>query len=102
MTVRQPLCDTVGSTHADNVIAFVVRFSDDELATRTTLLEPLKLSALPYRPCVDHVAPVTVPTFPFPDASAVVVPVPSPNAHAPTRPAGWTGGSAVVTSTTVE
>ena len=31
------------------------------------LLVPLKLSAPPYLPCVDHVAPVIVPVLPLPD-----------------------------------
>ena len=44
--VRQPLCAAVGNTHAESVIP-VVRLSEAELLTRTRLLEPLKLSALP-------------------------------------------------------
>ena len=46
MIVRQPLCAAVGWIQAASVIA-VVRFSEAESATRTRLLVPLKLSALP-------------------------------------------------------
>ena len=46
MIVRQPLWLAVGRIQADSVIA-VVRSSEAESATRTTLLVPLKLSALP-------------------------------------------------------
>ena len=46
MIVRQPLWLAVGRIHADRVIA-VVRSSEAESATRTTLFEPLKLRALP-------------------------------------------------------
>src|SRR3954454_21436045 len=89
-TVRQPLCDAAGLIHADSVIA-LDRFSDAELATRTRLLLPLKLSALPKRPWLVQEAPVIVPPLPLPVASAVVVPMPSPNAHAPTSPGGVGG-----------
>src|SRR5215212_5171416 len=92
--VRHPVWLAAGRIHADNVIA-LPRLRVVELGTRTTLLVPLKLNALPWRPAVLHVAPVIVPTFPLPDPSAVVVPEPSPNAQAPTRPGG-TAGAAVV------
>ena len=49
----------------------------------TWLLVPLNESALPCLP-VTQVTLVSVPVFPFPDASAVVVPVPSLNAYAAT------------------
>jgi hypothetical protein len=82
----------------------VVTFSEAELATRTTLLLPLKLSALPKRPWVDHVAPVSVPTLPLPEASAVVAPDPSPNPQAAARPefgGGGGGGGAAPLSVTI-
>ena len=40
--------------------------------------------------------------LPFPVASEVVVPAPSPNAHAPTSPGGVGGAASVVTSATAE
>jgi len=43
---RQPVSAAAGRTQADSVIP-VVRPSDAELATRTVLPAPLKLSALP-------------------------------------------------------
>ena len=46
MIVRQPLWVAVGRIQAERVIA-VLRSSEAESATRTTLLEPLKLRALP-------------------------------------------------------
>ena len=91
--MRQPLCVAEGLTQPESVIP-LPRASDAELATCTTLLVPLKLSALPYRPCVDHVALVSVPPFPFPDASAVVSPEPSLNAYAATSPGSVDPGAA--------
>jgi hypothetical protein len=43
-------------------------------------------NAPPYLPDVDHVVFETVPLLPFPDASVTVVPDPSSNAYAATRP----------------
>jgi len=54
------------------------------------------------RPCVDQLAAVIVPVLPLPDASAVVVPTPSPNAQAPTSPEGVGGAAPVVASATAE
>ena len=54
---------------------------------------PLNESPLLNLPAVVHVAFASVPVFPRPDWSAVVVPEPSSNAHAPTSPAAavfWT------------
>src|SRR3954447_15323159 len=49
---------------------------------------PSKLSAPPYLPAVDHVTPVParVPLLPVPDESDTVVPLPTLNPQAPTRP----------------
>jgi hypothetical protein len=44
--VLHPPWEAAGLTHADRVIP-VVRFSEEELGTRTTLPVPLKLRALP-------------------------------------------------------
>jgi hypothetical protein len=85
MTSRQALEAVAGFTHASSVIA-VVSWSDVELGTLTRALEPLKRSALPNFPDAVHVAPEIVPVFPFPDASATVVPEPSSNEYAATRP----------------
>jgi hypothetical protein len=63
----------------------VVRCSDAESVIVTSVLDPLNDSPLPYLPVV-HVAFVIVPVFPVPDASATVVPVPSLNPYAATRP----------------
>src|SRR4051794_16235179 len=99
--VRQPLWLAVGWIHADRVIP-VLRLSAAELATLTRLLVPLKLRAVPLRPAVVQVAPASVATFPFPETSALVVPAPSLNAHAPTRPGGVDPAAPVVTSAAAE
>ena len=101
MMVRQPLWLAVGWIQAERVIA-VVRSSEAESATRTVLFVPLKLRALPKRPWVVQLAPVMVPAFPLPEESAVVVPLPSANAQAPTRPGGVGGAAPVVASATAE
>ncbi len=75
--VRQPLCAAVGWIHASSVMA-APRFSDAELATRTRLFTPLKLSAPPQRPAVLQAnPPLIVPVLPLPEASVMVVPAPS-------------------------
>ena len=56
-----------------------VRSSSGASATLTTLELPLNESAPPYWPAVDQVAPVIVPVFALPDASAAVAPLPSSN-----------------------
>ena len=68
---------TVGSTHASSVIA-VVRSSEAESATVIRAFVPLNESAFPNLPVVTLALP-TAPTFPFPDASATLVPMPSLN-----------------------
>jgi hypothetical protein len=75
----------VGYTHASKVIADVT-FNDADPAMLTRLLTPLKSNALPYLPEGVHVAPLIVPVFPLPDASATVVPVPSLKLYAATNP----------------
>ncbi len=75
----------VGLTHASSVIA-PVRCNDALSATVTRELLPLKLSAWPYFPVAAHVVFAVVPVLPLPDASATVVPDPSSNPYAATRP----------------
>ena len=100
MIVRQPPCAAVGRIHADNVIP-VVTFREADPGTRT-VLAPLNCSALPKRPCVVQVAPLSAPLLLLPDASAVVKPTPSLKPHAPTSPVGTTGAAGVVTPSTFE
>ena len=76
-----------GSTHASNVIP-LDSCNDAEFGIVTTELVPLKLNAPPNFPAVDQVVFATVPLFPFPDASVTVVPDPSSNPYAATRPDG--------------
>ena len=53
---------------------------------------PLNDTALPYLPAVLQVAPpLSVPVFNWPEASAVVVPLPSSKEYAAMRPAGIAG-----------
>ena len=52
----------------------------------TRALVPLKTKASPYLPEVVQVALVIVPLLPLPEESLTVVPVPSLNAYAATRP----------------
>src|SRR4051812_14654574 len=87
MTERQlPVAE--GLSHADSVIP-LVRSSDALSATVTMPLLPLNDAALPDLPAVLHVTPpLSVPVFDWPEMSAVVVPVPSSNEYAATRPAG--------------
>src|SRR5262249_3277064 len=99
--VFQPLWLAVGWIQAERVIP-LVRSSEAESATWTLLFAPLKLRALPYRPRVVRLAPVTVPVFPLPEESAVVGPLPSAKAQAPTRPGGGGGAVAVVASAMAE
>src|SRR5436190_3465196 len=90
MTVRHPPV-AEGFTQADKVIA-LVRSSDALSATVTMPVVPLKATALPYLPVVLQVAPaLSVPVFNWPEASAVVVPVPSSKEYAAMRPAGTAG-----------
>ena len=57
----------------------------------TNALLPLNCNALPYLPDAAHVVFAIVPVWPFPDASATVVPEPSSNAYAATRPVAAAG-----------
>src|SRR6476620_9027480 len=75
----------VGFTHASTVIPLVSR-NNALSATVTQAFVPLKESALPYLPDVVQAALESVPVSKLPDTSAVVVPVPSSNPHAPTSP----------------
>ena len=72
-------------THASRVIA-VVRCNEAESLISTHAFVPLNTSAWPYLPAVVHVAFAMVPVFPVLDASETVVPVPSLNEYAATRP----------------
>src|SRR5258708_26510317 len=85
MTSRQLESTVEGLTHASSVIP-LVRCSDAASGIVTSALVPLNCNALPYLPDVDHVAFVIVPLFPFPDASVTVVPDPSSNPYAATKP----------------
>jgi len=96
ITARHPVGAAVGYTHASSVIP-VVSPSDPVFGTVTLALVPLNTSALPYRPAVVHVAPLSVPVWLFPDASPTVVPVPSLNAYAATSPAIGAGVVALAT-----
>src|ERR1700704_220972 len=73
----------VGFSQASTVIP-VVRSRVAESGTETQAF--VNESALLNLPPVTHVALESVPLFPLPDWSATVVPLPSSNAHAPTRP----------------
>src|SRR3954449_13171308 len=84
-TVRNP-ADEVGRTHASRVIP-VVKSSELESGTTTTLPIPLNDSALPNLHEVFQVAPVIEPALPLPDRSASVVPAPSSEPSGATRPA---------------
>ena len=64
------------------------RSSDGVSATVTQLLLPLKDSAPELCPSDDQLVPDVTPTFPLPELSPAVVPVPSLNEKAATRPAG--------------
>src|SRR5689334_20653563 len=74
-----------GFTHASSVIP-VVRSSDEASLIDTQAFVPLNTSALPYMPAVVHLALEIVPVFPFPEASATVVPMPSLKLYAAIRP----------------
>src|SRR4051794_32082100 len=101
MIESHPSWMTVGWIHADKVNADLTS-SDVALAIRTVWEAPLKSSALAKRPWVVHDAPSITPAFPVPDASAVVVPAPSPKAQAPTSPGAEGWAAPVEASTTFE
>ena len=73
-----------------------VTFRLGEEATDTLLFVPLNTNAPPFFPCVVHATvPWIVPVFAFPARSTTVVPVPSSNEYAATRP-GMTVAAGVV------
>ena len=74
-----------GLTHASSVIA-ELRRREAVSGIVTRELVPLKLSALPYLPELDQVVLTAVPELLFPEASVIVIPDPSSNAYAATRP----------------
>src|SRR5256885_2377025 len=86
-TVRQPLATMVGLTQASSVSPFV-RSRLLASLTVTQLELPLKESALPYLPALDQAVLAVVPPLALPEASATVVPAPSSNPYAATRPGG--------------
>ena len=69
----------------------VVRCSAAASGIVTSALVPLNCSALPYLPVVAQVAFAIVPVLPLPDASVTVVPDPSSNPYAATKPDGAAG-----------
>src|SRR5712691_9493563 len=89
-TQRQAVPSALGLTHASRVIP-VVRSSEVESGIVTRLDVPLNESAPPKRPALDQDVVATVPALPVPEASATVVPLPSSNEYAATRPlaAAW-------------
>src|SRR5689334_20972393 len=94
MTALYPL-RADGLIHASRVIA-LVRSSALASAIVTQLLVPLKEAAPPNLPCVDQPVFESVPTLPLPDPSLAVVPLPSLNPYAATRPGVVAGGVHVV------
>src|SRR5579863_9388004 len=97
MTSDHRLFVMPGSTQASSVIP-VVRSNDVELFTVTNELAPSKDNADPYLPEDVQVAVPMVPLFPLPDRSSNVVPEPSSNEYAATRPGIATG---LVVATTI-
>src|ERR1700742_2559177 len=85
MTSRYTAVAEDGFTHASRVIP-LERCSDAASGIVTTELVPLNCRALPYFPAADQVGLVIVPLCPLPVASVSVVPDPSSNPYAATRP----------------
>jgi hypothetical protein len=83
-TVRHP-ANVDGRTHADTVIPDDNR-NPTASGTDTKLDDPLNDNAFPYRPAVDHDAPLTDPTCPFPDRSPTTNPAPSSKLYEATNP----------------
>lgn len=82
-----------GLTQASSVIP-VLNWSNEELGMPTKAFVPLNEIAFPYFPEVVHNAPpCSVPLCLLPDASFAVVPLPSLNPYAATKPD--TGGVTV-------
>ena len=92
--MRHPLRDD-GLSQAESVMP-VVRSSALASATVTKSLVPSKLSAPPKRPPAFHVAPLTVPARPLPEASLATVPDVSLKPYAATRFAGVAGVNVAV------
>src|SRR3954447_19041636 len=88
MTLRHAVAPSAdGFTQASSVIP-VVRSSELESGTVTRVLVPLKDSAPPECPPIDHVPAAIVPLFPVPERSASAVPEPALKLYAATRPVG--------------
>jgi hypothetical protein len=83
MTSRHALVIRDGLTHASSVIP-AVKCNDAASLTVIFAFVPLNTRASPYFPDAVQVAFEIVPVFPFPEASATVVPVPSLKAYAAT------------------
>src|SRR5262245_58977971 len=75
----------VGRTHAINVMP-VLRSSAGESAMVIGGPAPANCTAPPIRPPQSHVAPPRLAVFPLPESSTTVVPAPSSNEYAATRP----------------
>ena len=77
-----------GLSHIDIVSALPETFSELEFATDRLSLTPSKLRPRPYFPAT-HDGPFSNDAvLPFPEASAVVAPLPSLKPQAPTSPEG--------------
>ena len=86
ITVRHVVPSALGRTHASSVIP-VVRSSSAWSGIRTWSSTPSNDSAPAVRPAADQTGPpVSVPGWPRPERSASVVPEPSSNEYAATRP----------------
>src|SRR5262249_17914951 len=83
MTSRQLPVTTAGFTHASSDIP-LDSCNDVEFGMSMRELVPLKFSPFPYFPAEVQVAFTSLPVWPFPDASAVVVPDPSSKPYAAT------------------
>src|SRR5919204_1590218 len=87
-----------GFTHASSVIP-LVRSSEFESATVTSVFVPLNESAPSVWPAIDHVPFAIVPLLPVPERSASVVPLPALKLYEATSPVG--GGGAAFETVTV-
>src|SRR5271166_6326893 len=97
MTSRQALVMVDGLTQASSVMP-VVRWSEVASGMVRSAFVPLKTRASPYLPEVVQVALAIVPLLPLPEVSVTVVPVPSLNEYAATRPGFVAAVVAVATS----
>ena len=71
------------------------RFREFEFGTVTTSSIPSKYNAPPILPVVHRGPSVKIPVFPFPEASPVLVPVPSSNFQCATSPDALAVGGVV-------